>query len=120
MEKIQFHPLGSIVIVRGGVKKIAIIARGIAAKIDGSPKLFDYAGCLYPEGLVGEQVMYFNHADIAKLVFTGFTDEDNDMMVDNINSWIEKSAFERGNPLEINEKNVSKTNDAENTEGVSA
>ena len=115
MEKIEFHPLGSVVIVRGGVKKTMIIARGIAAEIGGAPKIFDYAGCLYPEGLIGDQIMYFNHADIAKLVFTGFHDEDNELMVENINVWLEKTSYERGNPLELNEQNAAtaKREDAE-------
>jgi hypothetical protein len=105
MEKITYHPLGSVLIVRGGIKKMMIIARGIAAEINGATKVFDYAGCAYPEGLVGDQIMYFNHADIAKVVFEGFQDEDENMMVENINNWLKTTPFERGNPLELNEQN---------------
>ena len=103
-EKVAYHPLGSILIVRGGVKKMMIIARGVAAEIHGSPKVFDYAGCPYPEGLIGDQLMYFNHADIAKVVFEGFQDEDESIMVENINEWLKQTPFERGNPLELNEQ----------------
>jgi len=107
MENIDFFPLGSIVIIRGGVKKTMIIARGIAADVGGGPKRFDYGGCLYPEGLLGDQILYFNHEDVNKVVFTGFSDEDNELMVENINGWIKNSGFEKGNPLEINKKNSS-------------
>lgn len=102
MSKTEFLPLGSIVIVKGGIKKTIVIARGIAADLGGGPKRFDYGGCLYPEGLLGDQLLYFNHEDINKVVFTGFSDEDNILMVENINNWIETSGFEKGQPLEIN------------------
>lgn len=105
MEQVDYLPLGSIVVVRGGVKKTMIIARGLAAKIDGSTVVFDYGGCLYPEGLLGENILYFNHADIAKVVFEGYNDEDNFLMVENINNWLKETPYERGNPIDINKKN---------------
>jgi hypothetical protein len=104
MEKIKYLPLGSIVIVRGGVKKTMVVARGLAAEINAETKVFDYGGCLYPEGLLGDQIMYFNHVDIAKVVFEGFTDDDDILMVENINNWLNETPYERGNPLEINKK----------------
>ena len=104
MEKIAFLPLGSIIIVQGGIRKTMIIARGLAANIDGETKTFDYGGCLYPEGLLGDSLLYFNHKDIAKVVFEGFQDEDNVMMVENINKWFEETPYKRANPLEMNEK----------------
>jgi hypothetical protein len=107
MEKVEFLPLGSVVVIRGGVKKTMIIARGLAATIQSEPNIFDYGGCLYPEGLLGDNILYFNHADIAKIVFEGFNDEDNIMMVEAINSWMEKTPYKRGNPLELNKQNQS-------------
>jgi len=104
MEKVEYLPLGSIVIVRGGVKKAMIIARGLAAEIGTETNVFDYGGCLYPEGLLGDKILYFNHADIAKVVFEGFNDDDNAIMVENINNWLKDIKYERGNPLEINKR----------------
>ncbi len=102
MEKIEFLPLGSIVIIKGGIKKIVIIARGVAGEIGESIKYFDYAGCIYPEGLIGDQLLYFNHEDIAREIFQGYSDEDNVMMVENIHRWIETNEYPKGNPYEIN------------------
>jgi hypothetical protein len=104
MEKIDFLPLGSVVIVKGGVKKMLIIARGLAVNLNGDTKVFDYGGCLYPEGLIGDRVMYFNHTEISKVVFNGFSDDDNTIMTENINEWMEKTPYERGNAYEINTK----------------
>ena len=102
MEKVEFLPLGSIVVIRGGIKKIMIIARALAVQIQDSPKVFDYAGCLYPEGLIGDQILQFNHADIIKVVFKGFADDDEPLMVSKINDWLADAPYERGNPLELN------------------
>ena len=112
MEKVDYLPLGSVVVVRGGIKKTMVIARGLAAEINGETKVFDYGGCLYPEGLLGDKVMFFNHADIAKVVFEGFNDEDNAMMVDNVNNWLKETPYKRGNPLELNEKMRAAANTA--------
>ena len=35
MKQTEYLPLGSIVVLKGGVKKLMIIARGLAVKIDG-------------------------------------------------------------------------------------
>lgn len=37
----------------------------------------------------------FNHRDIVKVVFSGFHDDDDKMMVDNINQWYMESPYER-------------------------
>lgn len=99
--RVDYLPLGSVVILNGGVQKILIDARGMVAANFNPPKFFDYGGSLYPQGIVGDQIMYFNHEDIKKVVFTGYTDDDDKMMVDNINEWFEKSGFEKGNTKEI-------------------
>ncbi|MCL2137563.1 MAG: DUF4176 domain-containing protein [Coriobacteriia bacterium] len=102
LKKVDYLPLGSVVIIRGMIKKTMIVARGLAANIDGETKVFDYGGCLYPEGIIGEDILYFNHADIGKLVFEGFSDDDNVLMVENINNWLTSIPYTRGNPLDIN------------------
>ena len=110
MEKVEYLPLGSIVIIRGGIKKTMIIARGLAVEIQGSTKVFDYAGCLYPEGLMGDQILQFNHVDVAKVVFEGFVDDDESLMLSKLNDWFENSPYERGNPIELNQQKRSNAN----------
>ena len=83
-EKVDYLPLGSIVVVNGGVKKYVITARGIQVKVNGENHFFDYGACLYPEGMMGDQLLYFQHSNISKVVFQGFSDEDNKMMVETI------------------------------------
>lgn len=44
-EKVNFLPLGSIVVVSGGIKKYVIVARALKVKINGKEQFFDYAAC---------------------------------------------------------------------------
>ena len=83
-EKVNFLPLGSIVVVSGGIKKYVIVARALKVKINGKEQFFDYAACAYPEGMVGDRLMYFQHSDVSKVVFEGFSDDDEKMMCANI------------------------------------
>lgn len=104
MEKTEYLPLGSIVILKGGVKKVMIIARGLAAKIKGEEKFFDYGGVQYPEGLSGEEIAYFNHDGVKKTIFEGYSDEDNKMMVEAIQEYKEKRGLTKGDPYELNKE----------------
>ena len=61
-----------------------IIVRMIAAPVKGDLYRFDYGACLYPEGVVGENLIYFNHEDIFKIVQEGYTNDENELMLENI------------------------------------
>lgn len=104
MEETKFLSLGSIVRLNGGVKKVVIIARAVATKIGNDTKYFEYGGCLYPEGLLGDAVLYFNNEDIQTVVDHGYTDEDDTIMVKNLNDMILKLGFQKGTPLEYNQQ----------------
>ena len=76
MKEEKFLPLGSVIIVKGSVKKLILIGRGVVAILKGEQKYFDYVACTYPEGLIGENVLYLNHEDIEEVIQKGFQDED--------------------------------------------
>lgn len=76
-------------------KKYVIVARGLQLKINGDYKLFDYGACTYPEGMMGDRLMYFQASDINKVVFKGYTDDDERIMVDNIQKAMESLDVER-------------------------
>lgn len=99
METVNYLPLGSIVYLEGGIRKVMITSRGLVVDNHGRELFFDYAGVLYPRGLVGDEVIYFNHENIAKVVFEGFADDDDAVVVDNINKFIlNNPKMEKGNP----------------------
>lgn len=107
-EYIDFLPVGSVVIVKGNVKKMAIIARGVMTEIKSELRFFDYAAVLYPEGLVSDKLIYFNHKDINKVIYMGFVDDDEIIMKENLNNWIHQTSVRRGSAYELNMENLAK------------
>ena len=66
-------PIGSVVFLKGGMKKLMVIGIKQLKKDDGDNQEFDYIGVLYPEGFLGDESNFlFNHADINDVVFTGY------------------------------------------------
>ena len=105
MEYLDFLPIGTVVVVKGGAKrKLAIIARGLATKIDDKMKFFFYGGCFYPEGLIGAKLLYFNREDIEDVVYLGYSDENDKAQIKAINEWICQHDMDRGSVEELKAK----------------
>lgn len=83
--------LGSIVLLKGGTQKVLIISRAINVKKDDSVFFFDYGGVPYPDGLISDQIGYFNHDNISKVVFEGYRDIDDENMIENIERYIDEN-----------------------------
>ena len=81
--------IGSIVLLKGATKKLLIIARAINVVNNGKQYFFEYGAVIYPEGLMGDQIAYFNRENISKIVFEGFSDIDNENMVDTIRAYLD-------------------------------
>ncbi|AZZ55986.1 DUF4176 domain-containing protein [Rathayibacter iranicus] len=81
-ESRTFLPLGSVVILKGSVKKLVIVSRGSIVK----DQFFDYGAFLYPEGMVDTNVAYFNGDDIAKIVYEGYRDTDDELVLAILNN----------------------------------
>ena len=73
MEKLL--PIGSIVYLKEGSQKLMVLNRGPQIKQNGSILRFDYSGCMYPIGLVADQIFYFNAENINEIFFLGFYDK---------------------------------------------
>lgn len=88
MERINYIPLGSVVLLHGGIQKLLIIARGINTKQGDQTVFFDYGAVLYPEGLTGDRMAYFDHDAVNKVVFYGYDDEESKTCSENINDYL--------------------------------
>ena len=86
MEKIL--PIGSIVYLNEATQKIMIVNRGPQIEIEKEMKLFDYSGCPYPLGLMPEGLLYFNHENIDRVVFEGFSDEEEERHNELYTKWL--------------------------------
>lgn len=104
MKKIpeKFLPIGTVVMLKGATKRLMIA--GFCAFENGEEekeerKIWDYSGCLYPEGfLQSNQTCLFDHEQIAEIYHLGLS-EDNE----------EKEFKEQLN------KFIEETNNSENT-----
>lgn len=71
----EFLPIGSVVLLEGGNKRIMICGR-IQAQA-GSDVIYDYSACYYPEGIVDPKSMFFFNRDAIETVyFRGCEDQD--------------------------------------------
>ena len=71
----NLYPIGSVVLLKGGEKRLMVCGRIQANAAD--HQIYDYSGCLYPEGIVDPATMYFfNNDSIERVYFLGFQDEE--------------------------------------------
>lgn len=71
----DFLPIGSVVLLKDAKKRLMICGRVQVRTVD--KKVFDYSGCLYPEGMINSKEMYFfNNDDIQTLYYVGMQDEE--------------------------------------------
>lgn len=83
MEK-KILPLGSVVLLNGGTKKVMII--GYCMRTPEKPnKLYDYCGCIFPEGVLRSDVTcVFNHNQIKEICFSGYQNEESNKFIDRV------------------------------------
>ncbi|MDG4967428.1 DUF4176 domain-containing protein [Lactococcus lactis] len=79
-EEKTFLPLGSLVIIKGALKKLMIVNRANVV----ADNYFDYGAILYPEGMIDENLAYFNQEDILKVVSKAYSDDDDELMVEQL------------------------------------
>lgn len=69
----DFLPLGSVVLLKESNKRLMIFGRKQTTA--GNPKVFDYIGCLFPEGHISADRAYlFDHNQISRVYLVGFQD----------------------------------------------
>lgn len=71
----EYLPIGTVVLLKNGSKKIMIYGRKQIATENGEE--FDYVACLYPEGNINDDYTFlFNNENIDQVVFKGYSDEE--------------------------------------------
>ena len=87
MKKIpeKFLPIGTVVMLKGGTKRVMIagfcaVENGENEEENAERKIWDYSGCLYPEGfLQSNQTCLFDHDQIEEIYHLGLgADEDDE------------------------------------------
>ena len=90
--KERFLPIGTVVLLAGGTKKVMIT--GFCSVAEDTPdKMWDYRGCPYPEGvLASEGVALFDHGQIKEICHIGFENPESIDMSDKLNIILEQRA----------------------------
>lgn len=84
----KFLPVGTVVLLKGGKKRVMIIGFCAMAK-EREGKIFDYCGCIYPEGLMASnQTCMFDHDQIEKVFYKGLVDEEETDFKNKLNNLI--------------------------------
>ena len=74
--KEKFLPIGTVVMLAGGSKRLMITGFGAVTESN-KEKIWDYSGCIYPEGfLSSEQICLFNHEQIEKIYYLGLAEDE--------------------------------------------
>ena len=72
----KYLPLGSVVLMKEAKKRVMITGYAVKAEELGN-KIWDYIGCLWPEGMISpDKNLLFDHKDIHKIFAIGYTDEE--------------------------------------------
>ena len=85
----KFLPIGTVVLLKNATKKVMIT--GFYVKAEGHEEVFDYTGCIYPEGVISStQNCVFNHEQIDKIYHIGLIDEEEKKFKEVLKKAIEK------------------------------
>ena len=72
----RYLPLGSVVLMIGAKKRVMVTGYAVKSP-DFGDRVFDYIGCLYPEGLIAsDKNLIFDHKDIYQVFALGYVDEE--------------------------------------------
>lgn len=83
--KEKYLPIGTVVLLKGGRKR-AMITGFCSVAQENQEKIYDYSGCVYPEGyLSSNQVCLFDHDQIDKIFFLGYEDDEEKAFKDKLN-----------------------------------
>lgn len=72
----KYLPIGTVVLLKGGSKRIMITGFCIMES-ENSNKVYDYTGCLFPEGFISmDKNLLFDHEQIEKIDYMGLIDDE--------------------------------------------
>lgn len=86
-------PIGSVVLLKNGKKKIVVAGVMQVKQMDnGETILYDYMGVPYPEGYMNRDTgLLFNHDNIQEIVFKGYADEERENFINVIKMLVDKT-----------------------------
>lgn len=114
MEKREkFLPIGSVVLLNGGKKKVMVTGFCSIAE-DDMTRVYDYSGCIYPEGyLSSNQICLFDHNQIEEIYFVGYENEEEENFKKQLNEVFDDFKERTENSTDNNDEEVMIEEDLE-------
>lgn len=95
----NFLPLGSVVRLRGSDKTMMVVGRALVLnRDDGAKEYYDYGLVPFPEGIMGDALIYSNDDLVTETLFRGFTNEEDEQVIAQIKEVLPKTNVPKGNP----------------------
>lgn len=72
----KYLPLGTVVLLKDATKRVMITGFASVSP-DTGERIFDYSGCVFPEGFMSyNEVCVFDHNQIQEVFYKGLEDEE--------------------------------------------
>ena len=86
----KFLPLGTVVLLKDATKKL-MITGFFPISSEEKEVVYDYAGVMFPEGALNNEVALFNHEQIDKVYYMGYVDEEQKAFENVLRNYISKT-----------------------------
>lgn len=88
----KYLPIGTVCLLKNAKKRVMVTGFAAKGKETGD-KMFDYIGCLYPEGVISsDKNLLFNHDQIDKIFYMGYVDDEQKELMNKLKSYLDKTA----------------------------
>lgn len=114
--KERFLPIGTVLLLKGGKKEVMITSYCIfptniqikdGKSVQPDKKLYEYGGCIYPEGILDSNMACaFNHDQIEKIIYLGYECDKQKELSKILNAGYEayKTQYEKDTTTQTNEQ----------------
>lgn len=81
----EFLPIGTVLMLKGGKKRV-MVTGFFSVDVNDREKVYDYCGCLFPEGLLSSnETLLFNHEQIEEIFHLGLQDDEEKQFKEKLN-----------------------------------
>ena len=82
-------PIGTVAMLKGGQKRVMIMGYCPVEDGDQEQKVYDYSGCIFPEGMISsKQILLFNQDQVEEVFHKGLVDEEQEGFMDKLLEFI--------------------------------
>ena len=112
----KYLPIGTVVMLKGGSKRVMITGFCVSTE-NQKNKVWDYSGCMYPEGIISHaQILLFDHEQIVEVFHMGLVDDEETTFKQRLEQILDNKATNKSSkgttkkaPSKAAKKNTKKT-----------